>query len=82
MVQRCSGEKKRNPSAGLSGKGGFYRMKTRSDKEEEKAKRGTFTPGLSLQKTYWFKDDVSDRDLPYLSVSAFWAASPRGDKVL
>ena len=48
MVQRCSGEKKRNPSAGLSGKGGFYRMKTRSDKEEEKAKRGTFTPGLSL----------------------------------
>ena len=41
-------KKKGNPSAGLSGKGGFYRMKTRSDKEEEKAKRGTFTPGLSL----------------------------------
>ena len=56
MVQKCSGEKKSNPSAGLSGKGGFYRMKTRSDKEEEKAKRGTFTPGLSLH----FADKVSD----------------------
>ena len=30
---------KRNPSAGLSGKGGFYRMKTRSDKEEEEKKK-------------------------------------------
>ena len=39
---------KKKPECRSQWEGGFYRMKTRSDKEEEKAKRGTFTPGLSL----------------------------------
>ena len=40
--------RERNPSAGLSENGGFYRMKTRSDKEEEEKKSGEAKPTAKL----------------------------------